>query len=635
MSGGGHNTAPSPARHAHEVPHFAGEADLTPEALINSASNPYAEQGYGLQQAMGRNQANLQGTGKSFQLQDGVPELLRLADLVREGRSPSPKDDEVLGYVNTLTQNNDAESRVNIGLLEQDLGISTPRRARNATPGSAQDIRDRANNRAQNVLIARDSVLREHAEAQQRGDFAAMASLQEQASTLWNYHTNLKEKLTQRPDGTEVSNFTGSFLAEEALAGAGASQGQRGAQAQITGQALAKMHTAESWLQTETKALQTLGRFFPATPANVTAENTPPDPDLVRVSQLTPDQQRAVQEQHDRERGRLAGVRKELQESREAYADRNSTLFKRIGGSALRALKVGVHYAKTAKHNRDINLQTNDNMSPEKKAAIIARRATARRQGAPEKPISEKERYRNAANAYYEEVAREAWASPGLTNEQRSQLRGQAAANEMKELRIETNRRAQNTMIAKANRWMLEHKKTTIAIALGVTAVTGGWGGLLVGAKLSAALIGSAKLDTMMRGKIKHDDKWLEHATENMKDIANRGGDFNAMMEKGINKYRGAVALEMGKRALSTAGGGFLMANWGIPAAIDAGGSMFDYMFDSKTYDGISGPFNRLIPDISIPSASDIWETMDEATTPTTPDGSYGARAMSQRIGMN
>lgn len=629
---GSHNSAPTPARYAHEVDPLPGEApDLTPEMFINKTASEYTERGYALQLAMGQNKANLQRSGRNFELQDGTAELIKLSSLVTEGRTPTVNDKEVFGYIDTLRDHNVAESRVNVDLLESDLGVANPPRSRRAVPGSVEDVRDRANNRAQNVLTAHDRLLLEHGEAQRAGDFEKMATLKDEVNQLWSYHTQLKEQLSGKPKGTEVANFVGSFLAEEDLAARNASANKLHDQALVTVGAREKMHAAEHWLQTEADALKVLGRFFPATPHDATAENTPLDPRLEVARQLPADQQEAVRAQHAQEQERLTGIREELQESREAYANRNSTLFKRlVGGVALRGLKVGVYHARKAKQNRDANLKTNDKMSPDKRASIIARRSEARRRDAPEKPISEKERYRMAAEAYYDEVNKNLLANPEMTNEQRGQLRAQAAVNEMRELRIETNRRAKNTMIGKANRWMMEHKKTTIAIALGVTAVTGGWGGLLVGAKLSAALLGSAKLDTMMRGKMAEDGKWLEHSIEDMKRHAAGGGDFNSMMEKGINKYRLAVAGEMGKRAVSAAGGGLLWANLGIPAVLDAGSSLFDYTFDSKTY---SSPFNRLIPD-SNPFAG-IWDTLDEATTRTTPDGSYGARAMSNRIGMN
>lgn len=690
MSGGGHGHKPHPPKiTVSEVDALPGRGERIPgqdtlehhRAYVlekhRENAKPYFETAFGLQRAhssIPTPEAKMVG----FEQIDGAKGLLEAMN--HTTGQFDPYDNLFLGYMNLTGMKMQAEAHVNLDAFD-----ATPNGDIPTNRNAALDLRfDSVGKLAGKITKKQGDNIVEIAALRQKGEtdlessaekaarLAKISQLQQenqslvgQAEVLNTYKTRLFDRDDYYPAGNEADRFFDATEDAKIIRANG--EEPSAALLEEIRVTKANLEEAMKFHADEANAFQVMAIYDGRIPNDVS--QLEPDEAIMNTWNKQPgspasEKLEAELRKHNDEQDFLYALETELNLSSEKYAKQNSTLVRKAMGAVAfgaASTRYGAHKA-IRNYRRKRSLPRNVTRKPgETDAELAARRnphpnrglrqrkneseidfrerlkrhnerQAARAAKRPERPVSKRERYELARDAYLDEKLKHIADDITLSDSEVFNIQSHHAVEENARMIKLTNEYAKKSVMGNIN-WLVHERMSTPQRVLAGAVITaiGGPG------MLAFALAGYAgsKADNATRGKMGkwgNQEAWKKKMTAGLAEQSHNrlratvGGNFTRenmqgleydqkfLTMKEINEYLGghynkAVAGEMSRRLIGPAVG---FASLG----------------------GLNNLDKLWVID-SFPNPMDLLDTLDEATTPTTPDGSYGARAMSQRIGMN
>lgn len=677
MSGGGHNhkphaphiTADKPAALPGRGERLTGQENLEQHRAFvlekhQEHAKPYFETAKSLfaaQRSIPTPEAKL----VEFKQIDGGKALLEAMNTTTG--TFNENDNTFMGYMQAMTMQKFAEAKVNLDALDAspngDIPAVQEERLANRFGSLGEKVRQITDKQHQQQTKLDDlkavSTLETAAEKAERLAKIdtlerEVASYKEQAEVLDTYRGKLWDATNALPAGNEADNFF--RLTEDAKTLRLKGDVPSDALINAITEARQKLNTAYEFRVAETNAFQVMALYEQRIPNDVS--QLEPDAAITETWKKQPswpasEMLEAELRAHNDRQDYLYALETDLAHASNKEAFWNATIPRKLARIALKGTMRATHgvYSAYDKHQqkrftaRDVTRKPGETDREfdarrrpwSNKAIERDRRRRPGRRSRLEKlksaAGSDRAKYEEARDAYLDEKLKYIIDDNTLSDSEVFRIRTQAAVEENSRMITLTNEHARKSGMGYAN-WLVHERLNgwqKLAVAASITAIGGP--GMLA---LTLAGYAGSRADHAMRGKMGKRDNaeaWKKKmeaglAKEGHKRLKRTLGGRDMTLEtmrglaydqkfltmKEINAYLGghynkALAGEMARRIVGPAVGFAALG-------------------------GISNLDKLWIID-SFPSPMGLLETLDEATTPTTPDGSYGARAMSQRIGMN
>lgn len=673
MSAGAKNKPHSPQITANTVGALPGRGEKIPgqETLEHHRAyilgkhqenaKPYFEAAYGLQRA----QSSIptpEAKMVEFEQIDGVKGLLEAMN--HTTGEFDANDNLFLGYMNIMGMQKQAEARVNTDVLDAspdgDIPVTQEERLANRHSFLGEKVRQITDkqNAQQTKIDALKAVNSLETTAEKAHRLAEIETLErevalykDQVDVVDTYRGKIWDATQPLPTGNEADNFF--EVTEDAKILRANGEEPSAALLEEIRVAKAKLEAVMEFRVAELNMYQVMAVYEGRIPNDV--EQLEPDSAIAETWQKQPgwpasEKLEAQLREHNDRQDYLYALEMDLTHASDKHAFWNATIPRKLANVALSGLKGASYgtYSAFDKFQQKRYKPRNVTRKPGETDAELAarrqphsakamdreraRRPRRHRRLEKMKPTSHSEKYEAARDAYLDEKLKGIFEDVTLSDSEKFGIQSYAAVEESDRMMKLTNEHTRKSAMGQFN-WLLHERMSTPQRLLAGAALTiiGGPGMLAFG----LATYAGSRADHKMRGKMGkggNSDAWVKKMTAGLAKESHARLKQNVGNNMSLERMRG---LEYDQKFLTMKEiNAYLSGHYNKAVA----GEMARHLVGPAVGTAaLTGMYNldKLAVANWLPDPSGLLDILDEATTATEPGSDYGARAMSNRIGMN